>query len=67
MPRPHAELGEIVAGKKPGRLNAGDRVIDFNLGIALHDVAVADMVYNKAVRSGIGSSWTLMSGEPPYF
>lgn len=48
----YATLGDIVAGKKPGR--NGNRAITVfdSTGIAIHDIAVARVVYNKARQSG---------------
>jgi len=51
----HAELGEIVVGKKPGRENATERTIACNLGIALDDMAVAPLVLRRALEIGIGT------------
>ncbi|MEK6769256.1 MAG: ornithine cyclodeaminase family protein [Gemmatimonadota bacterium] len=51
----HAELGEVVAGKKPGR-RAPDEVIVFDsTGMALQDVAAAVAVYEKACAAGAGT------------
>ncbi|MBZ5551260.1 MAG: ornithine cyclodeaminase family protein [Acidobacteriia bacterium] len=51
----HAELGEIVAGKKPGR-TADDEIIIFDsTGMALQDVAAAAAIYDKAVARGRGT------------
>lgn len=50
--RVHAELGEIVAGKKPGRRWEEELVVFDSTGTALQDVAAAAAVYEKAVRSG---------------
>jgi ornithine cyclodeaminase/alanine dehydrogenase-like protein (mu-crystallin family) len=45
----HAELGEIVAGRRPGR-RAGKEIIVFDsTGTALQDVASAAMVYERAL------------------
>lgn len=45
----HAELGEIITGKKPGR-TSGDEIIIFDsTGTALQDVAAAAIVYEKAI------------------
>jgi len=50
----HAELGEIVAGKKPGR-STGDEIIVFDsTGTALQDVAAAAVVYERALATGLG-------------
>ena len=52
----HAELGEIVAGKKPGRTSADEITIFDSTGMALQDVAAAVAVYERAVRSSTGST-----------
>jgi len=43
----HAELGEIVAGKKPGRESLDEITIFDSTGMALQDVAAAAMVFEK--------------------
>jgi len=55
VPAVHAELGEIVTGKKVGRENASERTIACNLGIALDDMAAAPLVLSRAVQMGIGT------------
>ena len=52
MPTLYAELGEIVAGKKKGRENDKERILAINIGLALEDVIVADLVYKKAKKGG---------------
>lgn len=54
-PTLHAELGEIVVGKKKGRENAKERNFAANLGLALDDMAVAPIIYEKAKQMGIGT------------
>ena len=54
-PEPYAELGEIVAGLKPGRERAEERTMAINLGLALEDMAVAPEVYRRAVEMGLGT------------
>jgi ornithine cyclodeaminase/alanine dehydrogenase len=54
-PAPYADLGEIVAGKKPGREHDRERSMAINLGLALDDMAVAPEVYRCAVERGIGT------------
>lgn len=51
----HAELGEVVAGKKTGRESDREIIVFDSTGMALQDVAVAACVYNKALeqRSGV--------------
>lgn len=52
--RVHAELGEVVAGKKPGRTSDNEIIIFDATGTALQDVAAAATVYEKALESGSG-------------
>ncbi|MDD5660011.1 MAG: 2,3-diaminopropionate biosynthesis protein SbnB, partial [Actinomycetota bacterium] len=54
-PVPYADLGDIVMGKKPARENDNERIICINLGIALEDIAVAPIIYKKALDLGIGT------------
>ena len=54
-PAIHAELGELVTGKKPGRQNARQRTLACNLGLALDDVATAPLIYERAVKAGLGT------------
>lgn len=53
-PEPYADLGEIAAGKKPGRESNDERTIAINLGLALDDMATAIRIYRKAVKGGVG-------------
>jgi ornithine cyclodeaminase/alanine dehydrogenase len=55
IPPVHADLGELVTGKKPGRETLDERTIAANLGLALDDMAVAPLVYKQAVEKGIGT------------
>jgi alanine dehydrogenase len=50
----HAELGEVVAGKRPGRTSDDEVIIFDSSGIALQDVAAAAVVYEKALLQGCG-------------
>ena len=54
-PNPYADLGEIVAGIKPGRQQEGERTMAMNLGLALEDMAVAPEIYRRAKERGIGT------------
>jgi alanine dehydrogenase len=51
----HAELGEIIAGTKPGRESGEEIIIFDSTGMALQDVAAAALVYEKAVSGHIGN------------
>ena len=44
----YAELGDIIAGKKKGRVSSDEIIIFDSTGTALQDVAAAAIVYEKA-------------------
>jgi alanine dehydrogenase len=46
--RIHAELGEVVTGAKPGRQSAEEITLFKSGGLAVEDVAAADLIYRKA-------------------
>jgi alanine dehydrogenase len=50
----HAELGQIIAGKKPGRVSDKEIIVFDSTGTALQDAAAAALVYEKAITRGIG-------------
>ena len=50
----HAELGEVVAGKKPGRLTEAEIIMFDSTGTALQDVAAAALVYERAIETSRG-------------
>ncbi len=54
-PDPYADLGEIVAGLKPGRQSKTERTLAVNLGLAMDDMAVAPEIYRRAKSLGIGT------------
>jgi ornithine cyclodeaminase/alanine dehydrogenase-like protein (mu-crystallin family) len=58
-PDPYADLGEIVAGVKPGRQDPKERTLAINLGLAMDDMAVAPEIYRRAKGMGIGTWLTL--------
>ena len=55
IPPIHADLGELVTGRKPGREKPSERIIACNLGLALDDMATAPLIYQLALKKGIGS------------
>jgi alanine dehydrogenase len=50
----HAELGEVVAGKKRGRESEVEIIVFDSTGMALQDVAAAAILYEKANQQGAG-------------
>jgi alanine dehydrogenase len=52
----HAELGEIVAGKKPGRERDDETILLWHRGLSLSDIALGAAMLDKARRLGIGQT-----------
>jgi ornithine cyclodeaminase/alanine dehydrogenase-like protein (mu-crystallin family) len=52
-------LGDIVAGRRPGRTRTDEITIFDSSGTALQDVAAAVAAYEKARRTGRGREVTL--------
>ena len=50
----HAELGQIVAGLKPGRSAPGETVLFWHRGLSLSDIALGHAMLEKGRRLGIG-------------
>ena len=50
----HAELGEVVAGRTPGRTSEREVIVYDSTGTALQDAAVAALAYERALTGGIG-------------
>ncbi len=51
----HAELGEVITGKKPSRTDDREITLFKSNGLAIQDAAAAKLVYDRAVRAGIGA------------
>jgi len=49
-----AEIGEIVAGLKPGREREDEITVFASTGLAIQDAIVAKLVYDKALKKGVG-------------
>jgi len=49
-----AEIGELAAGSKEGRISDSDITIFKSVGNAVQDLAMAELVYGKAVKNKIG-------------
>ena len=54
----HAELGEVVAGKKRGRASDDEIVVFDSTGTGLQDVAAAIATYRQALDAHAGTSFT---------
>ncbi|MGD8473110.1 MAG: ornithine cyclodeaminase family protein [Anaerolineae bacterium] len=55
IPPVHADLGELASGQQPGRETPQERTMTANLGLALDDMAVAPLVYQRAAERNIGT------------
>ena len=51
-----AEVGEVVAGTKPGRQSAEEVTLFNSLGLAVEDVVTAELVYRKALNEEASSA-----------
>jgi len=50
----HAELGDIVAGIKPGRENDSETILFWHRGLSLSDIALGHAMLEKAKLMGVG-------------
>ena len=51
-----SEIGEVLAGSKPGRASTEEITLYKSVGIALQDVATAQLVYRKAQDQKVGTT-----------
>jgi alanine dehydrogenase len=55
-----AEIGEVVAGLKPGRTSPDEITVFASTGLAVQDAVTADLAYKKALAKGIGQFVEIM-------
>ncbi len=48
------EIGEVITGKKKGRVSRENITIFDSTGLAIQDVVLADFVFKRALRNGAG-------------
>ncbi len=48
------EIGEVLAGRRPGRRSAGELTLYKSTGHAAEDAATARLVYDRALAAGVG-------------
>jgi ornithine cyclodeaminase/alanine dehydrogenase len=51
----HADLGDVVAGRKPGRAHDKETIFAMNMGIAIDDMVTAKLLYDRAMAIGAGT------------
>ena len=50
-----AELGEVLIGAHPGRVNRDELTVFKSLGLAVEDLAAAELIVRKAREQGVGT------------
>lgn len=53
----HAELGEVIAGRKAGRESADEIIVFDSTGTGIQDVAAGIAVYRRALAAGAGTKF----------
>ena len=51
----HAELGQVVAGRRPGRERDDERILLWHRGLAILDIAVGLAILRQAEEQGAGT------------
>lgn len=54
LPPLHAEIGEVVAGVKPGREDDDELIVDMNIGMGVEDMVVGQEIFRRACDRGLG-------------
>ncbi len=55
----YAELADLVSGRKPGRVDDTEVTVFKSVGVAIEDVAIAKISYQRAVEAHVGRELTL--------
>ena len=51
----HGELGDVVAGRVPGRESDDERILFWHRGLATTDLAVAHLLLQRAQEADVGT------------
>jgi alanine dehydrogenase len=51
----HAELGQIVAGLRPGRQSPAERILLWHRGLAILDIALGQLILERAQEADAGT------------
>ena len=49
--RDYNEIGEVLSGRDPGRKSDKQRILDYNYGLALHDIMFASKLYEALANT----------------
>jgi ornithine cyclodeaminase/alanine dehydrogenase-like protein (mu-crystallin family) len=58
-PESVTEVGEVIAGTKPGRQSRDELTLYKSTGHAVEDAATARLVYDRAREQGVGTRLSL--------
>jgi ornithine cyclodeaminase/alanine dehydrogenase-like protein (mu-crystallin family) len=59
----HANLGDLIVGRKPGRETDSERIHFAHMGMGIADIALASSIYQRAQQRELGTTLTLWN-EP---
>ena len=57
----HGEVGQVIAGLKPGRVQGDDIIVFWHRGFAVSDVVLGNFIYERAVTENVGMIFPLLS------
>ena len=57
-----ATIGEVVAGKKPGRTSTTERLLCIPIGTGAMDIAVGTVAFQRAGEKGLGGTFPFVRG-----
>ncbi|GAF47538.1 ornithine cyclodeaminase family protein [Rhodococcus wratislaviensis] len=55
LPAIAAETGQVLAGIKPGRTSSDEVIVNSNIGMAVCDIALGDLIRRRAEEHGVGT------------
>ena len=61
----HAEIGEVVAGRRPGREADDELIVFWHRGFAISDIAVGSLALAAAEQAGVGTVLTYAEDARP--
>jgi len=67
LPTLHAELHEIVSGARPGRESDDERIMAMNTGMAIEDMTMAKLAYERARARGLGTRLPFIQSREEVF
>lgn len=56
----HATIGEVAAGRKPGRISDNERILCIPIGTGAMDVAIAAVALQKAMDKNLGAEFAFV-------